>query len=422
MKERWCGWSARAAVSVFSAFFCLSAAAHEPEQTIPVPGFRPPSDLAQVFLDDVGDMSIDVLPSVVRRFSRTAHSFSSQQLIVDSLNENRLGTASVRHDRVDLGPLLKHSQWELFQEGLAAVSEAAANRDTGADYTLLMEFLVPGDESVFGVEVYIVDAEGRNAFSFLLNSHHQMFAEAGLVAQGSSEAARERMIENATRLGLRALQDQIRDVRECVRRAQIAAPALSAGTLHDFDAPLVAGNDERGTELGYSAFSGPDTSVNFATTDTYPPRADAKDGNRVLRIDLDVASWGGVIHRFTNETADQWMAYDWRDLDGYSFWFHGANSGIELFFDILDNRTLCSVADDAERFRYRFRDDVEGWRLIEVRLQDLVREDVFNGAPDDGLGLSKVHGWGIGTLHTDGPVTIYIDEFRLLGGGAKVSR
>ena len=182
---RWPGTGAAAVL----ALCCLSAAAHDPEQTIPEPGFHPPSDFAQVFLEDVGDMSVDVLPSLVRRVGRTAHSFSSQQLIVDALSQNGLGTARARRDRIDLGPLERRSQWELFQQGLAAVSAAVANLDITADYALQMEFLVPGDQAVFGVEVYIVDAQGRNAFSFLLNAHHEMFAAAELIASDSSEAA-----------------------------------------------------------------------------------------------------------------------------------------------------------------------------------------------------------------------------------------
>jgi hypothetical protein len=160
--------------------------------------------------------------------------------------------------------------------------------------------------------------------------------------------------------------------------------------------------------------------VSFAATDAYPPRAGTKDGNQVLRLDLDVSNWGGVIHRFADPAVARWTPRDWHLLDGLSFWFHGTTSGAEVFFDILDNRNPCSKTDDAERFRYRFWDDVAGWRLIKVRFQDLAREDVFNGAPDDGLGLTKVHGWGLGTTGTVGPVTFLLDDFGLLDDAREV--
>jgi hypothetical protein len=226
------------------ALACLSAVGHEAQQTTPEPGFRPPGHEVQAFLDHVGDMSIDVLPTMIRRIDRTAHSFASQRQIVDFLNENRIATATARRDRIDLGALERSSQWVIFQQGLTAVAETVANRAAGADYTLVMEILVPGDEAVFGIEVYIVDAQGRNAFSFLLNSHHRMFAEARLTASGSSEAARQQMITNATRLGLLALQAQIQGARECMQHEEVPVTRGSASVLHDFDAPLATGTDE----------------------------------------------------------------------------------------------------------------------------------------------------------------------------------
>jgi hypothetical protein len=402
------------------AFLCaflwlalLPAAAHEAQQTIPEPGFRPPSEYAPAFVEAVGGMSIEVLPTLVRRIDRTALSFTSQRDIVDFLNSQGIATATARPDRLDLGPLRRDSQWNLFQQGLSAVSGVAVSRDSDADYLLLMEILVPGDEEVFGIEVYIVDAQGRNAFSYLLNSHHQMFAEARLTA-GASEAARQKMIADATRTGLLALQPQMREAEECALRESIPVPVARAGVLHDFDGPLVSGADPWGVPLGYSTFKGPDTTVTIATTGYYPVRAGTEAGNGVLQVDLNVGSWGGVTYRFANEAMDQWIPQDWRPLDGFSFWFHGSNSGTELFLDIFDNRHACSKTDDAERFRYRFWDDVAGWRLIKVRFQDLAREDVFNDAPDDGLGLSRVHGWGLGALNTGGALTFFMDDFRLL--------
>ena len=401
-------------VCISLAMVSLASAAHDPVQTIPEPGFRPPSHDVQVFLEDVGEMSVDVLPSMVRRIDRTAHSFASQQQIVDFLNQNGIATARALRHRIDLGALAKPSQWELFQQGLSAVAESAQGRDAGADYTLVMEILVPGDEAVFGVEVYIVDAQGRNAFSFLLNSHHQMFAEAQLKASGSSEAARQKLIGNATQLGLLALQAQIQGARECLQRETIAVPRSRAGLLDDFDAPLAAGADEWGTPLGYSAFSGPDTTVSFAATPAHPPRAGMKEGNQVLRLDLDVSSWGGVIHRFAHSTAGRWIPQDLHLLDGAQLLVprrEQRRRGVLRY----PRQPECLLEDGRCRtvplqilVRHR------GGAWAKLRFQDLAREDVFNGAPDDGLDLARVHGWGLGTSDTGGPVTFFLDDFRLL--------
>jgi hypothetical protein len=106
------------------------------------------------------------------------------------------------------------SQWDLFQYGLNTIASALEGYDTGADYTLVMEMILPVDNVVWGIEIYVLDREGRNAFSFLLNEHHQMFVDAQLRARNSTEAARAQMIDDATVVGLMALEKQIALARE----------------------------------------------------------------------------------------------------------------------------------------------------------------------------------------------------------------
>ena len=40
---------------------------------------------------------------------------------------------------------------------------------------------------VFGAHIFILDNNGENAFSFLLNSHHEIFAGAKLYAENPNE-------------------------------------------------------------------------------------------------------------------------------------------------------------------------------------------------------------------------------------------
>lgn len=206
----------RVFVSVFlllAALLFAPAAADEPAASIPDPGYRPHSEQSAVFLDSVGNTSFAVLPTMIHRLKRTAHSFESQQLLVDFINENQIGRATARPLRVDQGILERRSQWDLFNRGIAAVASALSAKGYNADYTLAMEILVPGDQAVWGIHVYILDSQGRNAFSFLLNAHHQLFTEAKLVASDSSEDARAKMLADATRVGLHALQAQIRNAQ-----------------------------------------------------------------------------------------------------------------------------------------------------------------------------------------------------------------
>ena len=392
----------------------LSVLADEPDQIISEPGFRPPSEHAANFLDNAGAMQIAVLPTIVRRVERTAHSFASQQQIVDYLNESGTATARVNSLRIDLGPLRRRSQWEIFQYGALSVAEKLKGREPDADYTFVMEILVPGDQSVFGIELYIMDPQGRSAFSFLLNSHHELFVDAKLVARDSSEEAREKMIENATRVGLLALEAQMEQARDCIAASsEFTTTAVEPGVLHDFQSKLASGTSRNGAALGFSTFSDGTSTVNISRTGSHPPLPEEKTGNRVLQLDLDVTGWAGILHLTSDEGMQRWAPQDWSSMDGFSFWLHGNNSATKMFFDVLDNRQACSRRDDAERYTYVFWDDVPGWRLISVPFKDMARKEINNGAPNDGLNLTEVHGWGLGSVNTDGPKTFYIDDFRL---------
>ncbi len=211
-------------LAIVLAAFPTLVIADEPTQMTSDPGFRPESEHAAAFLDALGNTSIAVLPSIVRRTDRTAHSFASQEQIVAYLNDSGLASAVTKPRRVDLGPLRRPSQWELFQYGEEKITETLGGYDTGTDYTLLMEFLVPEESAVFGIEVYLMDRQGRSAFSFLLNSHHEMFSRARIFARNSTEGARGEMIENATGVGLDALRLQIERAKQSV-----AAMAFETG-------------------------------------------------------------------------------------------------------------------------------------------------------------------------------------------------
>ena len=203
------------------ALACQAAVAHEPVQTIPEPGYRPSSIYAKAFLDNLDAATIVVLPSVLRRSDRAAQSFESQSKIVELLNARGDVTAISAMKRFDLGALRREAQWDVFQFSMTKISESLAGFSTDADYILVMEFLVPGDQSVFGIQCYVLDRNGNNAFSFLLNSHHRLFADEQLFADDASEKARTGMIQRATRIAIEAFDRQIQLAREIGDQAPV---------------------------------------------------------------------------------------------------------------------------------------------------------------------------------------------------------
>jgi hypothetical protein len=389
------------------------AQSHDPVVTIPDPGFRPEGPRESQFLEDLGAASIAVYPTLVRRIERTAHSFPSQEQVIAFLNAQGIGHAVAAGRRLDPGRLNQQSQWLIFEAGLATLAGTVPDSHTSADYHLVLEILVPGDDAVFGIECYLVDREGENAFSFLLNAHHQVFAEAELVA-GESQAARDAMIDKATGVAMRALAAQLASAQECAAPQQARAPVrLAADFLDDFETGLRSGADPDGIALGFSTFAGDNSRVRIATTKAHPAVPGHVKGNSVLQVDLDVTTWAGVLHTFADETLDHWIAYDLSDAKELSFWLYGRDSGTVLVVDVLDNRRRCPHMDDAERYSYQFVDDFSGWKLLSIPFAVMERKEIWNSAPDDGLGLSAVHGWAFAALETKGEATYFIDDVRL---------
>jgi hypothetical protein len=395
-------------------FLSLPVLADQASSTISDPGFRPHSEYAPAFIEALPTASVEVYPTIVRRLERTALSFASQDRIVTLLKDEFMVMAVARNTRFDLGKMERIAQWDLFQNDMKAVAENLGDRSSDADYRLVLEIVMqPGNQVVFGIHCYVLDQQGQNVFSFLLNSHHQIFVDAKLFAEDSSEAARERLMQRATQTGIVALQAQIDQAKYCATHQEISPTKAHPGIFDDFESGLTTGADNYGVPLGYVTFSDDSSTVNISTTEQYPSLPPKIGKNNVLQLDMNVNGWAGFIHVFPFHTLDQWVPYDWSDFQSISFWLYGNNSGTSLFVDVLDNRNRCSTVDDAERFVYQFTDDFSGWEHVSIRFTDMVRKEIGNRAPNDGLGLTAVHGWAFGALSTDGPMTFYIDEFEL---------
>lgn len=186
-----------------------------------------------------------------------------------------------------------------------------------------------------------------------------------------------------------------------------------ANVVDDFESGLPLGTDRSGIPVGFIKFGDRGSVVRISATSTPPEGPGDAARENALRVDLNVQMWAGFAHFFQNDAADIWVSYDWSGFDALSFWLYGNNTGTALFVDVLDNRNRCSSVDDAERYVYNFKDDFSGWRLITVPFAGMVRKEVGNGAPKDGLNLSEVHGWAFGARSTGGPKTYYIDSVHL---------
>jgi len=234
---------------------------------------------------------------------------------------------------------------------------------------MLAEYLIP-DDKVWAVHAYVVNTRGDVVWGLHLNSHFDIFTHIDpRTPSGGTD-----VLLAYLRSGWPVTSAQ------CVAHTEDAdSTIVQAGVVHDFETELPSGTDDYKVPLGFSTFS---------------------DGSSPATISAAV---------------DTWTSRDWSAHDGFSFWLYGSNSGRSLFVDVLDNRKRCSTYDDSERYTYRFTDDFSGWKQVAVQFSDMVRKEIGNSAPNDGLGLSEVHGWGLGATSTGGQTTYYIDDFELQG-------
>ena len=185
--------------------------------------------------------------------------------------------------------------------------------------------------------------------------------------------------------------------------------------IDDFEDGLPSGTDGDGIPIGFFTFSD-GSPISIAITDTPPaPLPGSSNGNNVLAMTGDVASFAGFIHGFENGAIDTWVTQDWSGSEGLRMWVHGLNTGTTVFVDVIDNRNPGSTSDDAERFTVSFTDDFSGWQPFEFPFSSFARKEIGNGAPNDGFTLTQVHGWALGTLNTPGEVTYYVDDVELYG-------
>ncbi|MEM7333198.1 MAG: carbohydrate binding domain-containing protein [Chloroflexota bacterium] len=194
---------------------------------------------------------------------------------------------------------------------------------------------------------------------------------------------------------------------------------LDRPIVDDFENGLPSGTDTDGNGIGFITFNDPDSGVGITTTDSPPaPVPGSLAGNDVLLVDTNVNNnfgFAGMVHAFENAALDTWETQDWSKFEGISFWLYGNNTGSTLFIDVLDNRVPGTTNDTAERYSLDIIDDFSGWQFFEIPFDSMGRKEVGNGAPNDGLGLTEVHGWAFGVFNSGQQFINYIDDVSLYG-------
>ena len=174
--------------------------------------FRPETELAESFVKRLESSSVAVYPAIVRTRAGTTRSEPAQKLAVEFMKEQKLGLPKPAEKPLNVKELKGKFQFDLFQSGMKDIGETVKNQSE-ADYAMALEFLVTpvpsGGLAVGGIHVYVLNSEGQNTFSFLLNSHHQPFVDADLKTKAAGDEDLAALVQRATKVALEALQTQL---------------------------------------------------------------------------------------------------------------------------------------------------------------------------------------------------------------------
>jgi ferric-dicitrate binding protein FerR (iron transport regulator) len=174
----------------------------------------------------------------------------------------------------------------------------------------------------------------------------------------------------------------------------VGAAGASRRILADFEAPATG---------GWLQKASPGASLRLSRA------APGRRGGGALLAEFDVPEGGWAW--FARDTA--LGPYDWREFRAVGFWCRGSASGGRIFFELFDNRGSPAAGDTYERFVCAFVDDTAEWRFIRMPFDRFVRRDWQpDGAPNDGLGLDAVGGFGF--VFTGKRGAIVVDDIQLL--------
>jgi len=208
-----------AIVAVIATVTILPLQAHESKHKLEYPGYRPPTEQAAIFVQQVASSKIAVFPSIVRAVNPAEnkvsqwHSKVALDRIVEFLGENHLGTAEIAKIELKMDEASKGGQFAVFNQTIETIAGQLDGYTGDADYILVFD-IIRVRMRAWGIQCYILDRKGENVFSFLLNSHHKPFVDAAIKMEDGSKESGKKLVTECTELALESLHQQVHMERD----------------------------------------------------------------------------------------------------------------------------------------------------------------------------------------------------------------
>jgi len=174
------------------------------------PGFRPESDLEQSFINSYKESKFIIYPTITRAIDTTTWSKLLSKEFAENLIRDEKLNVGLNENLLNPGKLIGNNQFEFFKNDMERLGNEIKMKNEKIDYCIIPEILFgpkrEGTLFVFGIHIFILNNEGENVFSFLLNSHHELFIEAKLYAYNPNENDLEELKKRCLDIGVKAFK------------------------------------------------------------------------------------------------------------------------------------------------------------------------------------------------------------------------
>jgi len=174
------------------------------------PGFRPESVLDQAFINSYKESKFIIYPTITRAIDTTTWSKVLSKEFAENLKIDQNLNIRLNENLINPGELIGKSQFEFFKNDMERLGNEIKMKKEKIDYCIIPEIIFEpkreGTLFVFGIHIFILNNEGENVFSFLLNSHHELFVEAKLYTYNPNENDLEELKQRCLDVGLKAFK------------------------------------------------------------------------------------------------------------------------------------------------------------------------------------------------------------------------
>ncbi|MGC9366114.1 MAG: hypothetical protein ACP5FK_03615 [bacterium] len=180
--------------------------------------YRPGEDQVKInqFVDEFQSHKILCFPVIYRSSEFYRMIENSDELIAEYFSGWDLYPELEYYpDAPDFSETMFPTQWAVFEANMSIFSDYLESLDNSWDYAMTVEILMTntpsGGQAVGGIQCYILDDQGEDVFSFLMNSHHDMFNDADLTITATDSTEVENLALNSLFTALNALKLQIEE-------------------------------------------------------------------------------------------------------------------------------------------------------------------------------------------------------------------